>query len=365
MNAPPEGFRYRVLVVDDDEAVLRAHGRLVSALGYHVETAANGERAWELMPRGFDLLMIDGDMPDVDGFELAARVRSTPRLAHLPIIMVSGLTAPDDRRRALEVGVNDFINKPVNPDELALRAHWLIELKVAHDRLIAHSLQLEQALTLRTEALKDAFTETSQAHRSTLAAHLDTIHRLTIAAEYRDYETAGHIERIGLFAELLAQALGLSELESRTIGQAAPMHDVGKLGVPDAILLKPAALSPDEWEVMRRHTTVGARILTGSASPIIQMGERIALTHHEWWDGSGYPNGLREEAIPFEGRVCAVVDVFDALTMDRPYRTAIPEDEVMRMMREQSGQHFDPVVFEAFLDVRPQLTDARARATLH
>jgi cyclic di-GMP phosphodiesterase len=356
----PERDSYRVLVVDDDDAVRAAHARLVASLGYEVETAADGVEAWAKLPLEFDLLLVDGDMPLLDGFGLAERMRAEEAYSHLPIVMVSGLTGRRDRQRALQVGVNDFINKPVDPEELALRARWLIELKVTHDRLRARNAELEHTVTVRTEALRSAIEETSRAQHMTHEAHLDTIRRLTIAAEYRDSDTAGHIERIGLYAEVLAGALGLPPGEVTTMRQAAPMHDVGKLGVPDRILLKPGKLDEDEWTIMRSHATVGARILSGSSSPVIQMGERIALTHHERWDGTGYPNGLAGEEIPYAGRICAVVDVFDALTMDRPYRRALEQSLVLDMMQSDAGKHFDPGVLDTFVAAVPRIAEVRS-----
>jgi putative two-component system response regulator len=357
--------RHSVLVVDDDDAVRNAHARLVASLGYEVETAADGIEAWAKLPLGFDLVLLDGDMPVLDGFALAERIRATEAYVHLPIVMITGLAGAADRRRALRIGINDFINKPVDSEELALRAHWLIELKLAHDKLRARNLVLEETVTVRTNALRSAVEETSRAHHLTHEAHLETIRRLTIAAEYRDADTAGHIERIGLYAEVLAATLGLSPGEVAMIRQGAPMHDVGKLGVPDRILLKPAALDEDEWVIMRSHTTVGARILSGSNSPVIQMGERIALSHHERWDGTGYPAGLAEEDIPLVGRICAVVDVFDALTMDRPYRAALREDQALEMMRTASGTQFDPKVLESFLGALPQVAEVSRSMQAH
>ncbi|HET9948414.1 MAG TPA: HD domain-containing phosphohydrolase [Longimicrobiales bacterium] len=354
--------RRRVLVVDDDPSVRTAHARLVERLGYEADTATDGIEAWAKLMLGFDLVLLDGDMPHVDGFALAERIRGEERYAHLPIVMVTGLTAPQDRRRALEIGINDFVQKPVDPHELALRAHWLIELKLAHDRLRERNRELERTIEVRTAALRQAVEEASRAQHMTHEAHLETIRRLTIAAEYRDSDTAGHIERIGLYAETLARAMGFSPGEVAAIRQAAPMHDVGKLGVPDRILLKPGPLDEEELAVMRAHPTVGASILAGSTSPVIQMGERIALSHHERWDGKGYPNGIAGEEIAIEGRICAVVDVFDALTMDRPYRRALPQDEVVAMMREERGKHFDDAVLTTFLDVLPEIVEIRASA---
>jgi putative two-component system response regulator len=345
----PTRTSHRILVVDDDAEVRRAHARIVVALGYEVETASDGIEALAMLALGVDMMILDGEMPNVDGFEVARKVREDPNFAHLPIVMVTGLTRTSDRRRALEVGINDFIHKPVDPEDLRLKAKWLLELKTAHDRSREHEVQLTRAVEAKTGALRAALARMTEAQRLTHQAHLDTIERLMIAAEYRDHDTAGHIERIGLYSEVVARALGMAPGEMELIRHAAPMHDVGKLGVPDRVLLKPASLDDEEWRIMRAHTTMGAAILTGSAAPVMQMGERIALTHHEKWDGTGYPNRLAGTAIPLEGRICAVVDFFDALSMDRPYRRAVPIPQVIEMMRAAAGSHFDRAVLEAFL----------------
>jgi putative two-component system response regulator len=184
---------------------------------------------------------------------------------------------------------------------------------------------------------------------------------LTIAAEYKDTSTGGHIERIGRFSEVLGRTLGMTSGETDRLRHAAPMHDVGKLGIPDAILLKPGKLDDSEMRVMRSHTTLGAEILSGSPSRLLQLGETIALTHHERWDGAGYPKGLSGEDIPIEGRICAIVDFFDALSIDRPYRAAVPHAQVFRMMEDQAGGHFDPHVLGAFMRDRDEFLRIQSR----
>jgi putative two-component system response regulator len=207
----------------------------------------------------------------------------------------------------------------------------------------------------RTIALRRALEEMATAQRRTHEAHLDTIRRLVIAAEYKDRDTAAHIERIGRFSEVVARALTLAPGQVEIIRHATPMHDVGKIGVPDAILLKPGKLTKDEWVIMQRHTEMGAHILHGSPSEVLQAGEQIALSHHEKWDGSGYPRGLSGDAIPLMGRICAVADVFDALTSDRRYRDALPNAAVYDMVHKQRGSHFDPDVVDAFLAHRDDI----------
>jgi putative two-component system response regulator len=352
----------RILVADDDHRVRVVHARILEEAGFVVETAADGVEAVAKLALDIDLALLDNEMPRMDGFEVAARIRGDEKYGMVPIMMVTGMTSPRERRRAMEAGINDFLDKPADPDILALRCRWLVELKRAYDRLDDHNVELQDAVEHRTAALRHALEEVTEARRLTHTAHLDTIQRLTVAAEYRDSDTAGHIERIGLYAEVMGRAVGLGAAEVERLRHAAPMHDVGKLAIPDHILLKPGKLDEAEWEVMRTHTTKGAELLAGSPSPLLQLGERIALTHHERWDGTGYPNGLRGEDIPIEGRLCAVVDFFDALTMQRPYRKAVPVGEVYRMMDEASGSHFDPYVHKTFTQQRAKIAEVRAVA---
>ncbi|MGE0159885.1 MAG: HD domain-containing phosphohydrolase [Gemmatimonadales bacterium] len=351
---------HRILVVDDDPEIRKAHARLVEALGYEAETAADGIGALAMLSLDIDMMLLDGEMPNMDGFEVARRVREHREHAHIPIVMVTGLTRPADRRRAMEVGINDFINKPVDAEDLGLKAKWLLDLKSAYDRLRDHEAELTRTVEAKTQALRTALTRMTEAQRLTQEAHLDTIERLMIAAEHRDHDTAGHIERIGLYSGVVARALGLSPGEVEMIRHAAPMHDVGKLGVPDRVLLKPGKLDEAEWALMRAHTTMGGEILAGSSAPVIQLGERIALSHHERWDGSGYPKGLAGDAIALEGRICAIVDFFDALTMDRPYRKAVPNAEVIEMMRSAAGAHFDRRILDVFFGCLPEITGIQA-----
>jgi putative two-component system response regulator len=350
----------RILVVDDDPQIRSLHARLAAGLGYETETAADGVEALAKLALGVDLVLVDGQMPNMDGFEVAKRIRATPGFEFLPIIMVTGLEGADEHRRALAVGINDFITKPIDRDVLHLRSRWLLDLKSAHDRLGEHKASLERTVEVRTQALRDALEEMTEARRQIYRAHLDTIRRLTIAAEFKDVVTARHIERIGLYSGVLGAALDMSPGEVENLRHAAPLHDVGKLGIPDHVLLKPGKLDDSEWAVMRTHTTLGYEILEGSDSSVIRMGQKIARSHHERWDGSGYPEGLVGTAIPIEARICAVVDYFDALTMDRPYRQALDTQVVLGMMRKESGAHFDPDVLAAFFQNLPKITEIRS-----
>ena len=356
MTAAPAG---RVLIVDDDPAVRSAHGRFVRALGYDVETAADGIEALTKLALGIDLVLLDIQMPGMDGFEVARRIRTTPQHALLPIVMVTGMDREAWYPRALEVGANDVIAKPINADELRLRTRWLMQLKSANDQLAARNAQLTGSVDRRTEELRAALEEMSDARRRVYQAHLDTIRRLTIAAEYKDEETAGHIARVGPCCEILARAAGRSPHESELIRHAAPMHDIGKIGIPDQVLLKRGELDDVERTLMREHTRIGAALLAGSDSDVMQAGAKVALYHHEHWDGSGYPEGLAGEAIPVEARICSIIDYFDSSTMDRPFRRALPEAEVLQRMRDLSALRFDPVLLDAFFSSLPAIREVR------
>ena len=351
---------HRVLVVDDDAEFRFLHSTLLETFGYEVAVASDGLEALALVDGRIDLIVLDADMPNMNGFEVARLVRGDPLVADIPIVMVTGLVGRDDRLRAFDLGINDFINKPVDPAELRLRARWLVSLKVAQDEIKAHGRKLEETVQIRTRELREALAEVQAARLKTHQAHMDTIHRLTLAGEYKDRATADHVERIGRFSQVVARWMRLPDATVETIRHAAPMHDVGKLGIPDRILLKPGKLNEEEWAIMRTHTTIGAQILADSRSEVIQMGERIALCHHEWWDGKGYPHGVASQEIPLEARICTVVDVFDALTVDRPYRKAVPRDEVIGMMAEESGTHFDSEVFDIFVDAREEIEAVQA-----
>ncbi len=345
----------RVLVIDDQEEARRILDRVLRSFGYETELAHDGEEALRMLEAGIDLVIVDARMPGISGFELTRRIRSDTRYFDLPIVMVTGLDSKEDRLHAVEAGVNDFISKPFDVSELRLRSTWLLRMKEARDALKRHRAELEHAVEDRTVELRQALRLTATAQQRTFEAHLDTIRRLVLAAEYKDRATAGHIERIGRFCELIAHGIGLPQNDVRVIRYASIMHDVGKIGIPDAILLKPGSLTKSEWELMKQHPVIGARILHGSPSELLQLGEVIALSHHEKWDGTGYPRGLAGEDIPLAGRICAVADVFDALTNERHYREALPNEMVYDMMVAKRGNHFDPHILDSFLEYRREV----------
>lgn len=355
------GHARRVLVVDDQKETLESLRRLLLSFGHEVEVARDGVEALARLKLGIDLVLVDAEMPGMDGFELSRRIRSDAEFHDLPVMMVTGRDSRTDRLRAVEAGVNDFISKPVDPAELRLRSASLLRIKEVSDGLKRHRAELELTVAQRTRDLRRALDEMVQAQRTTYAAHLDTIRRLVLAAEFKDRDTASHIERVGRYCELLGRSLDLAPQEVERLRFASPMHDVGKIGIPDSILVLSGRLDPAEAEVMRQHTVFGAYLLHGSPSELLQMGETIAISHHERWDGAGYPEGIAGDAIPLAGRICAVADVFDALTSDRPYRAALPNDTVYDMMAAERGRHFDPAVLNAFFAQRAALEAVQQR----
>jgi len=340
----------RILVVDDLEQNRLLLASILESLGYEVETARDGHDALAKVPLGIDAILLDVMMPGIDGFEVARRIREQAGLFDLPIIMVTALDGRDDRLRAVAAGASDFIAKPVEKTELQVRLASQLRLKEATDALKSSHARLEERVARRTESLRQALAAASEAKDELYEAHLDTIQRLVVAAEYKDLATAEHIQRLSRYAVVLAELLRLSPADVELLRHAVPMHDVGKLGIPDAILLKPGALTAEERTLMNSHTLIGARILAGSRSPLLQAGEIIALSHHERWDGGGYPLGLAGEAIHLWGRICALVDVFDALTSDRPYRPALSNQEAFDTMREGRNSQFDPAIFDVFAE---------------
>lgn len=338
----------RILVVDDEAINRELLEAMLAGFGYESETAVDGFEALAKLNLDIDLVLCDLMMPGMDGFEVVKKIREDPEHSDLPICMVTSLSGKEQRLRAVEAGANDFIAKPVDRFEVGVRVRALLKIKEAQDALKRHRAELEETVDRRTTALREALQEMSEAHRETYAAHVETIKRLSIAAEYKDEDTADHIERMSGYAHIVARKLSLSPKQCELILSSSPMHDVGKLGIPDGILLKPGKLDSEEWDVMKTHTTIGARILEGSSSELLQAGEIIALTHHEKWDGSGYPTGLAGEEIPIEGRITAIADVFDALTSRRPYKEPFSIEKSLSIIEEGRGSHFDPAVVDAF-----------------
>ena len=335
-----EPSQSKILIIDDDPANLLLLSRILTKAGYPAVETINDSR--EALPAFAchqpDLVIVDLHMPHRDGFELIAGLRRhTPPGVFLPIIMLTADTNPEVELKALKLGANDFLNKPFQPVQIALRVKNLLHTRQLHRSLQEHNQQLERRVRERTIELD--------------AARLDILERLARAAEYRDFSTGRHAQRVGEISALLARKLGLPESQAELIQRAAPLHDIGKIGIPDEILLKPGSLTPEEFEVMKTHISIGVKLLADGHSQLIQVAELIALTHHERWDGSGYPRGLSGDAIPLFGQIVAVADVFDTLIHERPYKRAWPVEKAVAEIKLMSGRWFNPKVVVAFLQV--------------
>ena len=340
----------RILVVDDDLTTRTVTEALVEALGHEPEPARDGIEALAKLRLDIDLVLLDVVMPGLDGYEVCRRIRQDPNARDVPVIMVTSMSGRDDRLRAVEAGANDFIAKPIDKTELRVRTTSLLQMKDARDALKRYQSHLESLVEQRTTSLRSALDEMAAAQRLAYLAQLDTVERLAILAEYKDQVTARHIRRMSEYCAVIARGLNLPPSEVELILHASRMHDVGKIAVPDSILRKPSSLDAPEWVVMRRHPTIGSRILDNSSSELLQAGRVIALCHHERWDGTGYPSGLGGEAIPLWGRICAVADVFDAVISERPYKPAYPVHEALDILRNGRGTQFDPRVVDVFFE---------------
>jgi putative two-component system response regulator len=327
----------RILVVDDHEANVRLLARLLETWDYRdVVSTTNSSEVIELCARTApDLVLLDLQMPVPDGFELLERLRRDigPR-TRLPILVVTADITEEAMERALTLGASDFVTKPFAPVELRLRIANLLESRRLTLELNGHNDVLERRVRDGTRDLDDA--------------RLETLERLALAAEYRDDNTHEHAQRVGRTCALLGEQREFAAEDIELLRRAAPLHDIGKIGISDSILLKPGKLTDDEFEHMKTHTTIGAQILAGSASPVLELSERIALSHHERWDGHGYPQGLAEAEIPLAGRLVAIADVFDALMHQRPYKDPWPLDAALEEIRRGEGTHFDPSLVAAF-----------------
>jgi putative two-component system response regulator len=339
-----------ILAVDDEEANLLLLRRVLERAGYSnlVFTADPGEVPALVLRQHPRLLLLDLHMPQMDGFELMERLASvTVERESIPFLVLTADATDEAKRRALSLGARDFLTKPLDHIELLLRVRNLLQVQLLQDRLFSQNANLEDIVTERTGDLEHARHE--------------ILERLALAAEYRDDDTQEHAWRIGRTCCLLAVRLGLPPAEVELIRRAAPLHDIGKIGIPDSILLKPGALTAEEFEQMKKHTTIGAEILSGSGSLLLLMAESIALNHHERWDGHGYPHGLAREEIPLPARIAAVADVFDALTHERPYKQAWEIRNAVAEVFDHGGSQFDPAVVDAFarLDHETLLTAAK------
>ncbi len=342
-----------ILVVDDKLQNVQLLEALLIPQGYEIISASNGNDALlKVSDNQLDLILLDVQMPGIDGFEVTRRIRLSDMHHTVPIILVTALRESEERLKGIEAGCDDFVSKPFDKMELLARVRSLLKVKGYNDLMSNFRKELESEVTKRTEELKKAFERIK-------AASLDTIYRLSMASEYKDEDTGTHIKRMSRYSAAVARRMGLDEGYVETILYASPMHDLGKLGIPDQILGKPGKLDLLEWDIMKLHTVIGAKILKGSDAEYICLAETIALTHHEKWDGSGYPKGLKGMEIPVCGRITAIADVFDALTSRRPYKEPFSEDKSLSIIKEGRGRHFDPDVTDAFFAIQDEILDIK------
>src|SRR5918992_3050234 len=309
----------RILVVDDEEPIRRVIARLLQRNGYECETAGNAEEAMLLLKEGdFALVLTDMDMPGTSGLDLINQIAAA--FEDISTVMVTGMDDAKLASAALKIGAYGYIIKPFEPNEILINVMNALRRRALEIENRSHRLRLEQMVRERTAELWEAIARLERAEKDLRVSREETVQRLSIAAEFRDDETAQHIQRMSRYCALLARAAGLDSETCELIRVASLMHDVGKIGIPDNILLKPGKLSPEERTIMQQHCEIGYRILADSRSDLLKTASDIAWTHHERIDGSGYPNGLTGEEIPLDGRIAAIADVFDALTSDRVYK---------------------------------------------
>lgn len=346
MNTPGNE---RILIVDDEPANLKLLDKMLRAHGYRDVVLVNDSREalrHYLMART-DLILLDINMPHLNGYQVMEQLKTLNDPLLPPIVI---LTAQHDKEyllRALAEGVRDFITKPFERIELLMRVRNLLDAQLAKRLMYDQKRLLEEMVQSRTEEL--------------LRTRLQIVRRLGMAAEYRDEGTGSHLLRMSHIAALLAHAIGWSEADCELLLNASPMHDIGKIGIPDAILLKPGRFEPYEWDVMKTHAELGGKLLEGDDSELLCMAREIAYTHHEKWDGSGYPNGLSGDAIPQSARITALADVFDALTSARPYKQAWTIEAAVELIKQNSGKHFDPELIEVFVQQLPAILEIRER----
>lgn len=332
-----------ILVVDDEAANVRLLEKMLAMAGYtNVVSTQYPLKVLELYKENnSDLILLDLDMPELDGYGVMEQLNTHTNDNPPPILVLTAQHMQSYRQRALDNGARDYVTKPFDANELLSRVRNLLDVQMAHKYMSYQNEILEKKVRERTQVIHET--------------RLQVVRRLGRAAEYRDEETGLHIIRMSKMAVVIAKAAGLDDKQCDLLLNAAPMHDVGKIGIPDHILLKPGKFEPEEWEIMKTHAQIGADILFGDDSKLMTMAHDIALSHHEKWNGEGYPYGLEGEAIPLMGRITALADVFDALTSKRPYKKAWTVEKSVELIKEESGQHFDPELVKLFIENLPEI----------
>lgn len=344
-----ESLKANILIVDDEPVNIMLLEKILATRGYKniISTTDPTQTLPLYLKHNSDLILLDINMPVMDGYAVMEQLNTEISKDLSPILVLTAQHTQSFRQRALDNGAIDYVTKPFNAEELLSRVHNLLEVQMAHKYMRLQNEILEQKVQERTQEIQHT--------------RLQVVHRLGRAAEYRDEETGLHIIRMSKMAMLIAKEAGFDDEKCELLLNAAPMHDIGKIGIPDHILLKPGKFEPDEWKIMQTHAQIGADILAGDDSELLMMAHDIALSHHEKWNGKGYPNGLKGEDIPFVGRVTALADVFDALTSKRPYKEEWPVEKAVKLIKEESGEHFDPRLVEIFLEKLPEIVEIKEK----
>lgn len=324
-----------IVILDDEASNVQLLTRMLGTAGFHSITGLTDPRALHgvVVRTPPDLVITDWHMPQIDGFGVLDILMPMINQERLPVLVVTGDLSRESRQQALTRGAKDFVTKPFDMIEVLLRVRNLLEGRMLFQDLRKQNRTLLESVTGRTRELE--------------STRIEMIERLALAAEYRDEVTSDHNQRVGLLSASLAVAIGWTTEDAGLLRRAAALHDIGKIGIPDALLRKPGSLTDGELKVMRTHTSIGARIVGGSHIPLLQLAETVAVSHHERWDGSGYPRGLDGHNIPAAGRIVAVADAFDAITNDRPYRPARPASVALEILREHSNRHYEPRLVDA------------------